>query len=194
MHNDFARAPNHARAAPPNLQSEICNLKSAFQNPPVSTTKQRSLGDILQEFSHHRQVMQQELQKVIVGQDEVIEQLFAAIFTRGHCLLEGVPGLAKTLMVSTLARILDVGFKRIQFTPDLMPSDITGTSVLEEDEHGRRNFRFVEGPIFTNILLADEINRTPPKTQAALLEAMQEHRVTIQGRTYELDEDRKSVV
>ncbi len=132
-------------------------------------TKPKSLGDVLQEFAQHRQVMQQELQKIIVGQDEVIEQIFAAIFTRGHCLLVGVPGLAKTLMVSTLARILDVGFKRIQFTPDLMPSDITGTNVLEEDEHGRRNFRFVEGPIFTNILLADEINRTPPKTQAALL-------------------------
>ncbi len=147
-------------------------------------TKTRSLGDILQEFSHHRQLMQQELQKVIVGQDDVIQQLFAAIFTRGHCLLEGVPGLAKTLMVSTLARILDVGFKRIQFTPDLMPSDITGTNVLEEEEGGRREFRFVEGPIFTNILLADEINRTPPKTQAALLQAMQEREVTIGRTTY----------
>ncbi len=130
--------------------------------------------------------MQQELQKVIVGQDEVIEQLFAAIFTRGHCLLEGVPGLAKTLMVSTLAKILDVSFKRIQFTPDLMPSDITGTNVLEEDENGKRNFRFVEGPIFTNILLADEINRTPPKTQAALLQAMQERESTVGRTTYEL--------
>ena len=130
--------------------------------------------------------MQQELQKVIVGQDEVIEQLFAAIFTRGHCLLEGVPGLAKTLMVSTLARILDVGFKRIQFTPDLMPSDITGTNVLDEDEKGRREFRFVQGPIFTNILLADEINRTPPKTQAALLQAMQEREITIGRETYDL--------
>ena len=137
------------------------------------TTKTRSLGDVLQEFCQYRQLMRQELKKVIVGQDEVIEQLFAAIFTRGHCLLEGVPGLAKTLMVSTLARILDVKFKRIQFTPDLMPSDITGTNVLEEEETGRREFRFVEGPIFTNILLADEINRTPPKTQAALLQAMQ---------------------
>src|SRR5476649_261449 len=132
--------------------------------------------------------MQEELQKVIIGQDEVIEQLFAAIFTRGHCLLEGVPGLAKTLMVSTLARILDIGFKRIQFTPDLMPSDITGTNVLEEDEHGHRNFRFVEGPIFTNILLADEINRTPPKTQAALLQAMQERQVTVGQETYNLRE------
>jgi MoxR-like ATPase len=148
--------------------------------------KPRSLGDILREFSQHRQVMQEELQKVIVGQNDVIEQLFAAVFTRGHCLLEGVPGLAKTLMVSTLARILDVGFKRIQFTPDLMPSDITGTSVLEEDEHGRRNFRFVEGPIFTNILLADEINRTPPKTQAALLQAMQEREVSVGHTTYQV--------
>ena len=122
------------------------------------STKQRSLGDILQEFSHHRQIMKQELQKVIIGQDEVIEQLFAAIFTRGHCLLEGVPGLAKTLMVSTLARILDVSFNRIQFTPALMPSDIVGTNVLDEDESGRRSFRFVKGPIFNNIVLADEIS------------------------------------
>jgi MoxR-like ATPase len=150
------------------------------------STKQRSLGDVLQEFAQHRQVMQQELQKIIVGQDTVIEQLFAAIFTRGHCLLEGVPGLAKTLMVSSLAKILDVGFKRIQFTPDLMPSDITGTNVLEEDEAGRREFRFVEGPVFTNILLADEINRTPPKTQAALLQAMQERQVTVGRTTYDL--------
>jgi MoxR-like ATPase len=116
----------------------------------------------------------------------VIEQLFAAIFTRGHCLLEGVPGLAKTLMVSSLAKILDVNFKRIQFTPDLMPSDITGTNVLEEDAQGKREFRFVEGPIFTNILLADEINRTPPKTQAALLQAMQEREITVGRNTYQL--------
>jgi len=154
----------------------------------LSTAKPRSLGDILQEFSQHRKLMQEELQKVIVGQNDVIEQIFAAIFTRGHVLLVGVPGLAKTLMVSTLARILDIGFKRIQFTPDLMPSDITGTNVLEEDEHGRRNFRFVEGPIFTNILLADEINRTPPKTQAALLQAMQEREVTVGQTTYTLPE------
>jgi len=132
--------------------------------------------------------MQEELQKIIVGQSEVIEQMFAAIFVRGHCLLVGVPGLAKTLMVSTLARILDLDFKRIQFTPDLMPSDITGTNVLEEDEHGRRNFRFVPGPVFTNILLADEINRTPPKTQAALLQAMQEREVTVGQKTYPLPE------
>lgn len=149
--------------------------------------KQRSLGDVLQEFSQHRKVMEQELGKIIVGQHEVIEQVFAAIFTRGHCLLEGVPGLAKTLMVSTIAKILDVNFKRIQFTPDLMPSDITGTNVLEEDDEGKRHFRFVEGPIFTNILLADEINRTPPKTQAALLQAMQEREITIGRTTYNLE-------
>ncbi len=130
--------------------------------------------------------MRSELAKVIVGQSDTIEQLLVAIFTRGHCLLEGVPGLAKTLMVSTLAEILDVSFKRIQFTPDLMPSDITGTQVLEEDESGKRSFRFVEGPIFTNILLADEINRTPPKTQAALLEAMQERQVTVGRETFNL--------
>ena len=130
--------------------------------------------------------MRAELAKVIVGQSETIEQLLAAIFTRGHCLLEGVPGLAKTLLVSTLADILDVSFKRVQFTPDLMPSDITGTQVLEEDEAGRRSFRFVEGPIFANILLADEVNRTPPKTQAALLEAMQERQVTVGRETYPL--------
>ena len=152
------------------------------------STKPRSLGDILQEFRQHRVLMQQELQKVIIGQQDVIEQLFAAIFTGGHCLLEGVPGLAKTLMVSTLARILDVGFNRIQFTPDLMPSDITGTNVLEEDEAGRREFRFMQGPIFTNVLLADEINRTPPKTQAALLQAMQEREVTVGRTTYDLPE------
>jgi MoxR-like ATPase len=150
------------------------------------STKTRNLGDVLQEFRQHRQIMQRELQKVIIGQDAVIEQIFAAIFTRGHCLLVGVPGLAKTLIVSTLAQILDLQFKRIQFTPDLMPSDITGTNVLEEDETGRRSFRFVEGPIFTNLLLADEINRTPPKTQAALLQAMQEREVTVGQSTYPL--------
>src|SRR5438552_9765130 len=150
--------------------------------------KSKSLRDILQDFAQHRRLMQEELQKVIIGQNEVIEQLFAAIFTRGHCLLVGVPGLAKTLMVSTLARILDIGFKRIQFTPDLMPSDITGTNVLDEDENGRRNFRFVNGPVFTNILLADEVNRTPPKTQAALLQAMQEREVSIGQTTHPLPE------
>jgi len=152
----------------------------------MSTVKPRNLGDVLQEFSQHKRLTEEELHKVIVGQSQVIEQMLAAIFTRGHCLLVGVPGLAKTLLVSTLAKILDVQFKRIQFTPDLMPSDITGTNVLEEDERGRREFRFVPGPVFTNILLADEINRTPPKTQAALLQAMQEREVTVGQQTYPL--------
>ncbi|HMF36696.1 MAG TPA: AAA family ATPase, partial [Isosphaeraceae bacterium] len=127
-----------------------------------------------------------ELNKVIIGQRDVIELILASIFTRGHVLLVGVPGLAKTLMVSSIARILDVSFKRIQFTPDLMPSDITGTNVLEEPEAGRRTFRFVPGPIFANIILADEINRTPPKTQAALLQAMQEREVTVGQDTMHL--------
>jgi MoxR-like ATPase len=150
--------------------------------------EQRDFDEFLDKFRKHRDLMTEELHKVIVGQDTVIEQILAAIFTGGHCLLVGVPGLAKTLLVSTIARILDVKFKRIQFTPDLMPSDITGTNVLEEDESGRRNFRFVEGPIFTNILLADEINRTPPKTQAALLQAMQEREVSVGQQTYTLPE------
>src|SRR5438270_5503010 len=125
-----------------------------------------------------------QLRRVVVGQAEVIEQILAAIFTRGHCLLVGVPGLAKTLMVSSISQIMDVSFRRIQFTPDLMPSDITGTTVLDEQETGRREFRFVKGPIFANIILADEINRTPPKTQAALLQAMQERQVTAGQETY----------
>ena len=149
-------------------------------------TEQRDFDEFLEKFRKHRDLMTEELHKVIVGQDAVIEQILAAIFTGGHCLLVGVPGLAKTLLVSTIARILDVKFKRIQFTPDLMPSDITGTTVLEETDTGARNFRFVEGPVFTNVLLADEINRTPPKTQAALLQAMQEHEVTIGQTTYPL--------
>jgi len=158
------------------------------QTPATGSGKPRNLADVLREFADHQQKMRDELGRVIVGQAETVEQLLAAIFTRGHCLLEGVPGLAKTLMVSTLAQILDVSFKRVQFTPDLMPSDITGTQVLEEDDSGRRSFRFVEGPIFANILLADEINRTPPKTQAALLEAMQERQVSVGRETHRLPE------
>ena len=127
-----------------------------------------------------------ELRKVIVGQDEVVEEVLIALFTGGHCLITGVPGLAKTLLIKTLADVLDLDFKRIQFTPDLMPSDITGTEILEE-EQGHRRLQFVKGPIFAQIILADEINRTPPKTQAALLEAMQENHVTAAGRTYPLD-------
>jgi MoxR-like ATPase len=133
------------------------------------------------------QQMREHVGRVIVGQEEVIEQLLIAIFCRGHALLVGVPGLAKTLLVSTVSKVLDLSFKRIQFTPDLMPSDITGTEVLEEDHTtGRRIFRFVHGPIFANMILADEINRTPPKTQAALLEAMQERHVTVGETTHPL--------
>jgi MoxR-like ATPase len=128
-----------------------------------------------------------ELRRVIVGQDDVVDLVLIALFTGGHCLITGVPGLAKTLLIKTLADILDLDFKRIQFTPDLMPSDITGTEILDE-EQGSRHLRFVKGPIFAQIILADEINRTPPKTQAALLEAMQEYHVTAAGRTYPLDQ------
>lgn len=131
--------------------------------------------------------MRHEIGKVIIGQDEVVDQLLIAMFCRGHCLLVGVPGLAKTLLCSTIASILQLAFRRIQFTPDLMPSDITGTDVLQDDiETGRKTFQFIQGPLFTNVLLADEINRTPPKTQAALLEAMQERHVTVGSSTYQL--------
>jgi MoxR-like ATPase len=149
----------------------------------VSTDR---ISEYLAHFSQARNQMIEQLRRVIVGQAAVVEQILAAVFTRGHCLLVGVPGLAKTLMVSSISQILDVAFKRIQFTPDLMPSDITGTTVLDEHETGRREFRFVKGPLFTNILLADEINRTPPKTQAALLQAMQERQVTVGQETYNL--------
>src|SRR5579872_4493382 len=133
--------------------------------------------------------MTEQIGKVIVGQSEVVEQLLMALFSRGHCLLEGVPGLAKTLLVSTVSKILHLTFKRVQFTPDLMPADITGTDILQDDpETGRRKFTFLPGPIFANMVLADEINRTPPKTQAALLEAMQEHHVTAGAHTYHLPE------
>jgi MoxR-like ATPase len=140
------------------------------------------------ELAEARRLLLAEIEKRIVGQKDVVEALLTALFARGHCLFVGVPGLAKTLLISTVAEVLDLSFNRIQFTPDLMPSDITGTDVLEEDHTtGRRAFRFVKGPIFANLLLADEINRTPPKTQAALLQAMQEYRVTAGGETYPLD-------
>jgi len=133
--------------------------------------------------------IREQMSKVIVGQDHVIEQLLIALFSRGHCLLEGVPGLAKTLMISTLARSLSMSFSRVQFTPDLMPADITGTDVLQENkETGAREFRFLQGPLFHNVVLADEINRTPPKTQAALLEAMQEHQVTVGQTRHQLSD------
>ncbi len=133
--------------------------------------------------------IKREIAKVIVGQDQIINDLLVSLFARGHCLLIGVPGLAKTLLIKTLAEVLDLKFNRIQFTPDLMPGDITGTEIIDEDQATKkRYFKFVKGPIFANIILADEINRTPPKTQAALLEAMQEYKVTAAGETYKLDE------
>lgn len=143
-----------------------------------------NVSDLLQKVS----LLKKEIQKVIVGQDEVLEEILVALLAGGHCLLEGVPGLAKTLMVRTLAQAVHLNFRRIQFTPDLMPSDIIGTEILEEDlMTGKRTFIFTKGPLFANILLADEINRTPPKTQSALLEAMQEFEVTYAGKTYHLD-------
>jgi MoxR-like ATPase len=151
------------------LQAEASDLKAV---ETLRDARQRILG---------------ELHKVIVGQDAVVDQLLTALFANGHVLLVGVPGLAKTLLVSSLARVLDLDFNRIQFTPDLMPSDITGTDVIEQDQGGKRAIRFIRGPVFANIVLADEINRTPPKTQAALLQAMQEKQVTTGGQTYSLD-------
>ncbi len=133
----------------------------------------------IRKLGHARERILEQLGQVIVGQDNVIEELLISLFSRGHCLLEGVPGLAKTLMISTLARTMSLSFSRIQFTPDLMPADITGTEIIEENKStGSREFRFLEGPLFANVILADEINRTPPKTQAALLEAMQERQIT----------------
>jgi MoxR-like ATPase len=149
---------------------------------PAEAQAVRELADAYQKATD-------QIGKVIVGQKKVVEQLMMALFSRGHCLLVGVPGLAKTLLVSTVSKILHLSFKRIQFTPDLMPADITGTDILQDDpETGRRAFKFLPGPIFANMVLADEINRTPPKTQAALLEAMQEHQVTAAGQVYKLPE------
>ncbi|NOR17996.1 AAA domain-containing protein [candidate division WOR-3 bacterium] len=141
----------------------------------------------LRELKEHYTKICNEIAKLIIGQKEVIDQVFISLFCSGHSLIIGVPGLAKTMLVNTIANILDLSFNRIQFTPDLMPADITGTEVIEEDlTTGKRNFRFVKGPIFANIILADEINRAPPKTQSALLQAMQEYKVTYAGKTYDL--------
>jgi MoxR-like ATPase len=142
--------------------------------------------ETVKQLNAARQKIEQEISKIIVGQKEVIEQILICLLASGHGLIIGVPGLAKTLMVSTLAKVLNLAFNRVQFTPDLMPSDITGTEIIEEETSGHRKFRFVKGPIFANIILADEINRTPPKTQAALLQAMQEYHVTVGGETYPL--------
>lgn len=145
--------------------------------------------ELVEKLNDKIKQIKSEIEKRIVGQEEIIEQLLISLFARGHCLLVGVPGLAKTLLIKTVAEVMDLKFSRIQFTPDLMPSDITGTEIIEEDQlTKKRDFKFISGPIFANIILADEINRTPPKTQAALLEAMQEHKVTAAGTTYQLPE------
>jgi MoxR-like ATPase len=161
-------------------------LATTIQNPTLESHDDIALADRLK--TSHDQIIA-ELHKLIVGQEDVIELVLLSLFTGGNSLIVGVPGLAKTLLISTIAKVLDLKFSRIQFTPDLMPSDITGTDIIQDDPAtGRRHLVFTPGPIFGNIVLADEINRTPPKTQAALLEAMQEHRVTVQGRTYTLEE------
>lgn len=156
----------------------------------MGTLRMESVGDLqaVERLKGAREAILREIEKRVVGQQEVVEHLLISLFARGHCLFVGVPGLAKTLLISTLAEVLDLSFNRVQFTPDLMPSDITGTDILQEDRAtGRRELRFIKGPIFANIVLADEINRTPPKTQAALLQAMQEKKVTAGGRTYPLE-------
>ena len=203
---DGAVAPERSDAVPeteppsflgvsmPPRQEEARKVDSA---PPVrepeaplfdSDEHQEAIRDIVEQMSVKTKQIECEIGKAIIGQREIVRELLTAIISNGHVLMIGLPGLAKTMMIRTVSEVLDLKFRRIQFTPDLMPSDITGTDILETDENtGRKEYRFIKGPIFTNILLADEINRTPPKTQAALLEAMQEHRVTAAGETYPLD-------
>ena len=174
-----ARRPTEPSAAAPGGASS--GATAAMD--PASQSDVEAARYLADTYQH----LQEELGKVIVGQERVIEEILVAVFARGHCVMQGVPGLAKTLLVSTLAQTMDLSFHRIQFTPDLMPSDITGTDILQEDpDTGRRRFEFLKGPVFANLLLADEINRTPPKTQAALLQAMQEGQVTAGNRTLEL--------
>jgi MoxR-like ATPase len=160
-----------------------------MSTPVGSGSQQINQEDAVQRVAQARQLLMQEVHKIIIGQEEMIEQMLICIFAKGHCLTIGVPGLAKTLTVSTLSQALAMKFTRIQFTPDLMPSDITGTEIIDQDQAtGQRAFRFVQGPVFSNIVLADEINRTPPKTQAALLQAMQEYEVSSAGKTYSLEQ------
>ena len=162
-------------------------LNLEYMKNDMSSTQAATDIEVAETLKTAKENILTELKKRIIGQNEVIEQLLIALFSQGHCLLVGVPGLAKTLLISTFAQILKLPFNRIQFTPDLMPSDIIGTDIIEEDGTGKRAFRFIKGPVFANIVLADEINRTPPKTQAALLQAMQEYQVTAGGRTYFLE-------
>src|SRR5215203_6407353 len=159
---------------------------TAIESTELSTSSDTDLADRLKQGCDH---IITELKKQIIEQDDIINQVLLTLFAGGNCLIVGVPGLAKTLLIHTISRVLDLKFNRIQFTPDLMPSDITGTDIIQDDAAtGQRKMVFTPGPVFANIVLADEINRTPPKTQSAMLEAMQEHRVTVQGKTYELTE------
>lgn len=174
---------NPTHLSRPTWLGRVENLMNAVAPPPSTEEIARAQG-LRDAFEQ----IKSQVSQVIVGQENTIEQLLIAMLAGGHCLLEGVPGLAKTLMVRSLAQAMDLDFHRIQFTPDLMPADITGTDIIQQSESGARQMTFVKGPVFTQILLADEINRTPPKTQAALLEAMQEHAVTIGGKTYKLSE------
>jgi MoxR-like ATPase len=201
--NDPTVLPHHAYVAPEEggwrvtAYDAIGNTQVEFTRDPVALARRSAApaAEVIEidpqsavaQLNSAIQRIRTEMARVVIGQSEVVNQILVALFARGHCLLVGTPGLAKTLMARTLADSLELGCKRVQFTPDLMPADITGTQVLEQDAaSGARNFRFKPGPIFTNLLLADEINRTPPKTQAALLEAMQERRVTISGQTHDL--------
>ncbi len=142
--------------------------------------------EAIESLRQAKTILMEEIAKRIIGQEQIVEDMLTVMFSQGHCLVIGVPGLAKTLMIRTIATVMNLGFSRVQFTPDLMPSDITGTEIIEDTSTGKREFRFIPGPIFANIVLADEINRTPPKTQSALLQAMQEYTVTVAGKTYEL--------
>src|ERR1700687_329536 len=180
-----ARASRRAREASRSGDGPPRESKTMDSVVDFESTDDIALAD---RMKAGRQQIIEELGKRIIGQSDVIELVLLTLFVGGNSLIVGVPGLAKTLLIATLAQVLDLKFNRIQFTPDLMPSDITGTDIIQEDATGRRQMVFAPGPIFANIVLADEINRTPPKTQSALLEAMQEHRVTIQGRTYDLAE------
>ena len=160
---------------------------SESTQPLEETVEEKQAAEMIERLKTGREKILSQIRRVIIGQDEVVDQVLLSFFAGGHCLITGVPGLAKTLLIKSIGDTLDLSFRRVQFTPDLMPSDITGTEILEEDRAtGKREFKFLQGPIFANIILADEINRTPPKTQAALLEAMQERQVTVSGQTYPL--------
>jgi MoxR-like ATPase len=173
--------PLHSRHS--NMSEDTSETENVTEQPGVVDTEQ----EMVEKLAEARDVIGKELRKVIIGQDAVVDQMLIALLAGGHCLITGAPGLAKTLLVSTLAKVFDLSFNRIQFTPDLMPSDITGTEILEDTTEGGRELVFNKGPIFANLILADEINRTPPKTQAALLEAMQEKQVSVAGTSLQLD-------